>query len=144
MTRRERPISGPLLLPRIVVSYGELMTALNIAASIVALLISAGEIARFGGSERFIPMALDEILIAIALFLAAYRAPRDGACWHLAAWGGLCGLVLVVLVEILDHQMHGPAKAAGSLYLTALSALLITGLWAVGRALRLVRSGARR
>jgi fucose 4-O-acetylase-like acetyltransferase len=119
------------------------MTALNIAAYVVALLISAGEIARFGGSERFIPMAVDEILIAIALFWAACRARRDGACWHIAAWSALCGLVLVLLVETADHQMHGPAKAAGSFYLAALSALLITSLWAVGRALRLVRSGAR-
>jgi hypothetical protein len=35
--------------------------------------------------------------------------------------------------------MHGPAKAAGPIYLTALSAMLLGGLWAVRRALRLVR-----
>ena len=119
------------------------MIALNVAAYLVALLISAGEIARFGGSERFIPMALDEILIALALCWAARRSSRDGACWHLAAWSALCGLVLVLLVETADHQMHGPGKAAGPYYLAALSILLITGLWAVGRALRLLRSGGR-
>ena len=120
------------------------MTALNIAAYLVALLLSAGEIARFGASDRFIPMALDEILVAIALCWAAWRSSRDGAIWHLAAWSALCGLGLGLLVETADHQMHGPAKADGPLYLAALGLLLITGLWGVSRALRLVRSGMRR
>lgn len=119
------------------------MIGLNLTACVVALLIAAGEIARFGGSERFIPMALDEISIAVALLWAAWRSSRDGACWHLAAWGALCGLVLVLLVETADHQLHGPAKAAGPAYLAALGLLLIVGLWAVSRALRLIRSGAR-
>ena len=119
------------------------MTALNVAAYLIALLISAGEIARFGGSERFIPMALDEILIAMALFWAARRSSRDGACWHLAAWSAFCGLVLVLLVETANHQMHGPIKPAGPFYLAALGSLLITGLWGAGRALRLLRRDAR-
>jgi hypothetical protein len=115
------------------------MGALNGLAYLVAAVISAGEIARFWGNERFIPMALDELLIAGALVWAAWRSRHDGASWHLAAWGALCGLALVLLVETAAHQMHGPAKAAGSIYLAALSAILIVGLWAVGRALRLVR-----
>ena len=115
------------------------MGALNGLAYLIALVISAGEIARFWGSERFIPMALDELLIAVALVWAAWRSRYDGACWHLATWGAFCGLVLVLLVQTADHQMHGPAKAAGPIYLTALSAMLIVGLWAVRRALRLVR-----
>jgi hypothetical protein len=120
------------------------MRALNAAAYLVALLISAGEIARFWGSERFIPMAMDELLISAALVWAAWRGPSDGACWHLAAWGPFRGLVLVLLVETADHQMHGPAKAAGPIYLAALGAMLILGLWAVSRALRLVRRDAAR
>jgi peptidoglycan/LPS O-acetylase OafA/YrhL len=115
------------------------MISLNRLAWLVALLISAGEIARFWGSPRFVPMALDELLIAAALVWAATRSRADG---HLAAWGALCGLALVLLVETLDHQMHGPAKAAGPVYLAALGAMLIVGLWALGRALRLGRSGA--
>jgi hypothetical protein len=71
------------------------MRALNASAYLVALLISAGEIARFWGSERFVPMALDELFIAAALVWAAWRARSDGACWHLAAWSAYCGLVLV-------------------------------------------------
>ena len=115
------------------------MGALNGAAYSIALVISAGEIARFWGSERFIPMALDELLISVALVWAAWRSRHDGARWHLAAWGAFCGLALVLLVQTADHQMHGPTKAAGHIYLAALSAMLIVGLWAVGRALQLVR-----
>lgn len=79
------------------------MKTLNRSACLVALVISAGEIARFWGSERFIPMAFDELLVAAALLCAAWRSGRDGAVWHLAAWGALCGLMLVLLVEIADH-----------------------------------------
>jgi fucose 4-O-acetylase-like acetyltransferase len=119
--------------------YIRLMKALNASASVVALLISLGEISRFWGSERFIPMAMDELLIAAALVWAAWRARSDGAFWHLAAWSAFCGFVLVLLVETADHQMHGPAKAAGPFYLAALGAMLTLGLWAAVRALRLVR-----
>lgn len=89
-------------------------------------------------------MAVDELLIAITLVWAARRAPSDGACWHLAAWSAFCGLALVLLVETADHEMHGPAKAAGPFYLAALGAMLILGLWAAGRALRLIRRDGRR
>lgn len=112
------------------------MTALNRLAYVVAFLIAAGEIARFWGKARFIPMALDELLVAGALVWAASRAPRDGARWHVAAWAAFCGLTLVLLVETADHQLHGPAKAAGPIYLAALSTMLGVGLWAVGRAFR--------
>ena len=119
------------------------MGALNALAYLFAFVISVGEIARFWGSERFIPMALDELLIAVALVWAAWRSRYDGASWHLAAWGAFCGLALVLLVQTADHQMHGPAKKAGLIYLTALSAMLLGGLWAVRRALRLVRRDDR-
>jgi hypothetical protein len=114
------------------------MGALNGLAYLVALAISAGEIARFWNSARFVPMALDELLVAAALVWAARRAPGEGARWHVAAWGAFSGLVLVLLVETADHQIHGPAKAAGPVYLAALSVMLIIGLWAVTRALRLI------
>ncbi len=48
-------------------------------------------------------------------------------------------MALVLLVQTADHQMHGPAKAAGHIYLAALSAMLIVGLCAVRRALHFVR-----
>ena len=120
------------------------MRALNVSACLVALLISAGEIARFWGSARFFPMALDELLVALALVWAAWRAQADGAGWHVAAWGLFCGLSLVLLVETADHQLHGPTKAAGAFYLAALTAMLALGSWAIGRALRLLRHESRR
>lgn len=120
------------------------MRALNLAAYFVAFVITAGELARFWGSERFIPMALDELLISAALVWAAWQSGRDGARWHIAAWGAFAGLALVLLIETADHQMHGPAKAAGPAYLAALTVMLIVGLWAVRRALRLVQSDPRR
>jgi hypothetical protein len=112
---------------------------LNITACLIALAISAGEFARYWGSERFIPMALDELLVALALGFAAWRSRYAGAVWHLPAWGAFCGLVLVLLVETAGHQMHGPPKADGPIYLAALSVMLMVGLWAVRRALQLVR-----
>lgn len=114
------------------------MAALNGLAYLIALLLSAGEIARYWGSAHFIPMALDEFLVAGALVWAAWRSSRDGARWHLPAWGAFCGLSLVLMVHTADHQMHGPAKAAGPIYLVALSAMLIIGLWAIRRALHLI------
>jgi hypothetical protein len=117
------------------------MGKLNGLAYSVALVISAGEIARFWGSERFLPMALDELAVASALAWAAWRSRSGGAGWHVAAWGAFCGLLLVLLVETADRQIHGPAKAAGPIYLVALGVMLILGLSAVGRALHLVRRG---
>ena len=58
---------------------GEPMTALNRLACVVALLLAAGQIARFWGKPRFVPMAVDELLVAAALLFAAWRARRDGA-----------------------------------------------------------------
>jgi hypothetical protein len=115
------------------------MRTLNALACFVAGVIVAGELARFWASSRFIPMALDELLVASALIWAAWRSRRDGAIWHLAAWGSFSGLSLVLLVDTADHQLHGPAKEAGGIYLGVLSAMLAVGLWAIGRAIRLSR-----
>jgi hypothetical protein len=135
----------PLLLPfarrR---DYGQLMPALNGLAYLVAILISAGEIARHWGTGRFVPMAFDELAIAGALVWAASRSRGGAAEWHVFAWGAFCGFALVLLVDTADHQINGPAKAAGPVYLAALGLMLAIGLWAVGRALRLVRGGEGR
>ncbi len=120
------------------------MRGLNICAVVVALLISSGEIVRYWGSARFAPLAFDELLVAAALLWAAWRSPRDGALWHVAAWSALCGLALVLFVQTADHQMHGPAKAAGPVYLTALGGMLLLGLWAVRKAYSMARSTAAR
>lgn len=117
------------------------MRLLNGLACLAALLLASGEIARFWGSARFVPLALDELLVAAALVWAAWRSSTDRGAAHLVAWGAFCGLVLVLLAETAGHQLHGPAKAAGPLYLVILSLMLLLGLWAVRRALHLVRSG---
>lgn len=118
------------------------MKALNLWACLAALLISAGEVARYWGSARFFPLAFDELLVAAALLATAWRSRHDGAGWHLAAWGAFCGLTLVLLVETAGHQIHGPAKAAGPIYLAGLGFMLALGLWAIGRAMRLSRTAA--
>ena len=118
------------------------MRALNIAACAVALILAAGEIARYWSSPRFVPAALDELAVAAALVWAAWRARADGALWHLPAWGALCGLALVLLAETANHQIHGPPKAAGAVYLAALGFVLLVGLWGVARAARLVHARA--
>ncbi len=120
------------------------MRALNRFAVFIAVLISVGEIARFWGNPRFLPMAVDELLVAAALLWASWRTRTHGAGGHVAAWSGFCGLMLVLLIETADHQIHGPAKAAGPIYLASLSAMLVLGLWAVRRALRLLGEGHRR
>jgi hypothetical protein len=112
------------------------MTALNRLAWLVGLLLAAGEIARYWGSPHVLPAALDEMAVAAALIWAAMR---DRAVWHVAAWSALSGLVAVLLAETADHQVHGPVKANGAVYLAALGTLLAVGLWAVARAVRLVR-----
>ena len=114
------------------------MHTLNRLGFVVAALISAGEIARFWGNPRFFPMAFDELLIAAVLIWAGTRATGDAARWHLAAWSGSCGLVLVLLVETAGHLIHGPIKTAGPIYLAALGAMLALGLWSVRRALQLI------
>ncbi len=115
------------------------MRFLNWLAWGLAGLISLGEVARFWGDARFIPMALDELLVAAALIWAGWRGRNQDAQPHLVAWGAFSGLMLVLLVETATHQIHGPAKAAGPLYLAALSVLLITGLGAIHATLRLLR-----
>jgi len=115
------------------------MRSLNRLACLVAAIIAAGELARFWGDPRFIPMALDELAVAAALIWAAWRSRRDGPVWHLVAWGALAGLSLVLLAETADHQLHGPVKEAGAIYLAVLGLMLALALWAIARAVRLGR-----
>jgi hypothetical protein len=119
------------------------MRALNISAYTNAFVLLAGELARFWGSARFIPMAIDELLVAALLVGAAWKSRQDGGLLHLVAWGAFCGLVLTLLVDTADHQMHGPVKAAGPAYLTILASMLIFGMWATLRALRISRRARR-
>ena len=75
----------------------------------------------------------------------APTSPRPALNGALGLFLGLAGgLVLALLIETADRQIHGPGKADGAAYLLALGALLGVGLWAVGRALRLLGRDARR
>lgn len=103
----------------------------------VAAVIAVGEIARYWDRAEFMPMALDELGVAAALVWAAWCSRCHGAAAFVAAWGAFCGLMLVLWVETANHLIHGPPKAHGWIYLSALTALLLLGLWSVGRALRL-------
>jgi hypothetical protein len=100
-----------------------------------ALLIAAGELARYWGKPAFVPMALDELAVAGALGWAAWRRSAAGLA---AAWGAFCGLMLGLLVQNADHVIHGRPKDNAWVYVAALSLLLAIGLWAVRRALALL------
>jgi len=115
------------------------MTGVRVAALVTAFLIAAGEVARYWGKPAFVPMAFDELAVAGALTWGAIAARRQGAGLLLAAWGGFCGLMLVLLVQNADHLINARPKANAWLYVTALSALLLLGLWAVRRSLAALR-----
>lgn len=116
------------------------MGSLRLVSYIVALLLGVGEIARWWGQPRIVPMAFDELIVAGALLGAALVAGRAGAAPLAAAWGAFCGLVLALLVPTLDHLLNGPLKASAGLYAAILAAMLAVGLWALVRALKLVRT----
>ena len=117
------------------------MGPLRLVTWLVALLVGAGEIARWWGQARFLPMALDELLVAGAMLAAAATAGRAGSGPLAAAWGAFCGLVLTLLVETVDHMLAGPAKARAEVYAIVLAAMLLVGLWGLFRAIRLIGEG---
>lgn len=119
------------------------MKPLRIATIIVAVLLAGGEIARWWGDARFLPLAFDELLIAAALLWAALIAPRRGTAPLAAAWGLFCGMVLTLLVPTLDHLLFGPPKESAVFYSVALGIGLLGGLWALAAALSLSRSASR-
>lgn len=107
------------------------MKQLRVITLVVGLLLGAGEIARWWGDARLVPLALDELFVAAALLWAAIRGQAAGFA---AAWGMLCGLAVTLLVPVLDHLIHGPPKDGAVLYTVILGAGLALGLWAVWRA----------
>jgi len=119
------------------------MKALRILTALVALLLAAGEVARWWGSPRFLPLAFDELLLAAAMLAAAVLAGRSGAAPLAAAWGAFCGLTLGLLVPTLDHLLNGPEKASAGFYAAVLAAMLLVGLLALLWALALLRRGRR-
>ena len=116
------------------------MRSLRIVTVLVALLLGGGEFARWWGQPRLLPMALDELLVAVAMLGAAAVAGKAGSGPLAAAWGAYCGLVLGLLVPTLDHLLGGPPKPSAPLYATVLGAMLLVGLGALLRAIALIRN----
>jgi hypothetical protein len=111
------------------------MTLLRLFTAVFALLLAAGEIARWWGQPRFLPMALDELAIAGGLLAAAAIAGRKGTVLLAVAWGAFCGFTVSLLVETVDHLMFGPPKDSAVFYAVILAVMLAAGLvgviWAV-------------
>ncbi|WP_106638662.1 hypothetical protein [Allosphingosinicella vermicomposti] len=112
---------------------------LRFLAVAIAALILSGEVARWWGNPRFIPLAFEEILIAAALIWAALTR-RFGTLPLVAAWALLAGHMLSLLVPTLDHLLFGPPKAKVGFYTAALSIMLAIALFALGWAMKLTRN----
>lgn len=112
------------------------MTFLRLFTVAVAILLSGGEVARWWGQERFLPLAFDELLVAAGMLWAAAARSRIGLT---TAWGAFCGLTLSLLVPTLDHMLHGPTKESAGFYAVVLAIMLAVGLGALLTALRLTR-----
>lgn len=112
------------------------MTLLRLFTTAVAILLAGGEVARWWGQARFLPLAFDELLVAAGMLWAAWAGRRIGLT---TAWGAFCGLSLSLLVPTLDHLMYGPSKESAGFYAVVLSAMLAVGLVALLAALQLTR-----
>ena len=108
------------------------MTALRIFTAIIAVLLAGGEIARWWGQPRLLPLAFDEAVIAAGMLWAAAAGRRIGLA---TAWGAFCGFVLSLLVPTLDHLLYGPPKDSAGFYATVLAAMLAVGLGALALSL---------
>lgn len=116
------------------------MKTLRTVTCFVAILLAASEIARWWGQPRFMPMALDELLVAGAMLAAAVSMKHAERGWLAAAWGIYCGFVLSLLVPTIDHLLGGPPKASAGFYTAILGAMLVVGMWALVRAIHLIRA----
>ena len=114
---------------------------LRLLALATALLLVLGEVARRGVPGLF-PLGLDDLLVAAALAWAAWRAGTRGPAPLLAAWSGFCGFVLVVLVINAAPLFGAAEKRGAALYAAVLGTMLIVGLWAAWRSMRLIERRA--
>src|SRR5690606_17214821 len=113
-------------------------------AVMIGFLIASGEIARRWGDAHFIPLALDDLLVAGMLFWAAWRARDHGPAPLVAAWGLFSGLNIVLLMINLNFVLHGIPKVGGVFYPVILSLMLALGLWATWQAMRLTEERTRK
>lgn len=110
---------------------------------LVATLLALGEIARWWGDPRMVPLAFDELVVAASMLGGAMAAARLGPAPLAAAWGCYCGLILSLLVPTFDHLLYGPAKDSAAFYAFILALMLAIGLWGLGWALLLCRAAGR-
>lgn len=120
------------------------MSKLRVFTILIALLLAGGEVARWWGNPRFLPLAFDELLVGAALLAAGLGARRYGASLLAGAWGLFCGLALALLVPTLDHLLFGPPKESGAVfYSVILSIMFAVGLASLWMSLRLARRERR-
>lgn len=115
------------------------MKLLRILTIVIAVLLGAGEVARWWGDVQLVPLAFDELAVAAALLWAALSVKRYGTAPLAAAWGVYCGLMLALLVQTADHLLGGPPKESAQFYTAVLAVMLLVGVWGVWRALRLTQ-----
>lgn len=119
------------------------MQTLRIFTILIALALAGGEIARWWGNPRFIPLAFDELLVAGAMFAAAALTKHIGAAPLAAAWALFAGLTLGLLVPTLDHLIFGPEKPSAVFYAVALGAMFTMGAISTWAALRINQAQSR-
>jgi fucose 4-O-acetylase-like acetyltransferase len=110
---------------------------LQVLAVMIGFLVASGEIARRWGDVHFIPLALDDLLVAAVLFWAAWRARVHGPVSLVAGWALYSGLMLMLLMLNLDYLINDMAKAGRVFYSIILTLMLALGLWATWQSLRL-------
>ncbi|KAA2213452.1 hypothetical protein [Teichococcus oryzae] len=108
------------------------MRAFRLFTAGMAVLLAGSEIARRAMTGGAIE-ALDEVAVALCLGLAALR---PSPALLAGAWGGFSALMLALLTTTLGEMLRPDGKAGGAFYGGILAVLLLTGLWAVRRALR--------
>jgi hypothetical protein len=115
------------------------MKTLRYLTLAAAALLAIGEIARWWGDPRLVPLAFDELAVAAAMLGGVLAQRRFGTAPLAAAWGAFCGLVLSLLVPTLDHLLYGPEKDSAAFYAAILSIMIVAGLWAAFRATALAK-----
>jgi hypothetical protein len=118
------------------------MTALRFLTVFVAAMLALGELARWWGDPRLVPLVFDELLVAAVMLGSVLAAMRLGPAILAVAWGCYCGLVVSLLIPTLDHLLYGPPKESATFYAVILAVMLVPGVWAVVRALALCRGSA--
>lgn len=111
------------------------MRFLPIFTLFVAATLGLSELARWWDDLRLVPLAFDELAVAIAMVVSVLTYRRFGFATIAAAWAFFSGLSLSLLVPTLDHLIFGPPKASAGIYAVILGAMLAVGiactLWAL-------------